>query len=218
MTRDIAFVTAFSPTYTAIAEITLPRMAAAAKAAGATFYSHALDYNGRMERPLGWMKIPLLRQALEEHAAVWYIDADVLLCREITHRDLDAWFFDRHADLVIARDYGGSPARELQRAEFGIDAQVGSFFLRRSAWTAKLVDEWWAQDDLIPHQFQEQAALCRLLAKDRSHAQIDEQAEYNRWLRHWKPGDATCHFAGIDNRFNVIRELSLCSLRSFAAV
>ena len=206
MKPNLAIVTAFSPSYAPVAELTIPRMAAAAKSLGLPFYPIRLGYDGQDERPAGWMKIPHLRRLLDEYAALWWLDADVLLCRPILVHDLEAWFYTRDADLVISRDYAKSQARNIQHEEFGADVQVGSIFFRRTEWTLRLLDNWWGQTDLLHHPYAEQAALCRLLAKDSSRAAIDEAAEYNRWLREWKEGDATCHFAGIRDRFFAVRE------------
>jgi hypothetical protein len=204
--NNMAVVTSFSPGYRRIGGVTVPRMMDMAEQLQLSFYHFAPKISG--DHPASWGRIPAIKQLFKTHSSVWYLDADVLLCRDISKFDLENWFLSKDADLVIGRDFEGSHARIQQRNEFGVDVNSGSFFIRNSKWASDFLDQVWQQTDLFGRSYQDQQAFCRVLGRDKSHAIIDERPEYNRWFQAWRIGDATCHFAGAGNQYEAVRNFA----------
>jgi len=104
-------------------------------------------------RPTSWSKLKLIESLLGEFEFVFWIDADAIVVDLSANilgdigPDSDAWFV-RHPQ---------------QRREDQSVLNAGVFLVRRSAFVADLLDAIWKQDDLIDHNWWENAALLRLL-------------------------------------------------------
>jgi hypothetical protein len=99
-------------------------------------------------RPAPWSKVKILRDLLERHETVVWLDSDLVI-------------LDPRAD--IAAD--APPDRFLALVEHRIGGacfpNTGVMVLRPEA--RAFLDEVWAQEDLIDHRWWENAAICRLL-------------------------------------------------------
>jgi len=99
-------------------------------------------------RPAPWSKVRILRDLLDRHQVVVWLDSDLVI-------------LDPRAD--IAADV--PPDRFLALVEHRIGAarfpNTGVLVLRPDA--RPFLDEVWAQEDLVDHRWWENAAICRLL-------------------------------------------------------
>jgi hypothetical protein len=101
-------------------------------------------------RPVPWSKIPIMRDLLTRHEIVVWLDADLMILDG--RRDIAG---DLPADRLMAMV-------EHQTKE-GRMPNSGVWVLRGGDDAVALMDEIWAQDDLIDHRWWENAAICRLL-------------------------------------------------------
>jgi hypothetical protein len=101
-------------------------------------------------RPPAWAKIVLLRQLVQEHELVVWIDADAMIV-------------DGSVDIATALPDDRLMALHTHTTAGGTMPNTGVWVLRGGDETVQLLDEIWGQDDLIGHRWWENAALCRLL-------------------------------------------------------
>ena len=202
----LTIVTGYGPDMEEVAAITVPRMKVLADRLGATMVVSSKTPADCPDRPVPWLKIKDLAEALESYEGALWIDADIVLCRDITAEDVERWFLSRGTDLVMGHDFSDG-AVEAQRRDFGIDVQAGVIFLRSSAWSRQFLADVWNQTDMISHAWEaarnEQGAIAKLLGQNpehRDHATIDATAPYNVWRAKWQTGDPTSHFAGTRGR------------------
>jgi hypothetical protein len=128
-------------------------------------------------RPVPWSKVPILRDLLTRYETVVWLDSD----------------------LVIV-----DPREDLPRPEFmalavhetkeGRMPNSGVWVLRADALTDRFLAEVWAQEDLIDHQWWENAAICRLLGYRLDPVGPGVETE---WLR---------RTTWLDSRWNSIRD------------
>jgi hypothetical protein len=101
-------------------------------------------------RPAPWSKILLLRQLVERYDVVVWLDADLVIV-------------DGRVDLASEIE----PGRFLYLVEHetneGRMPNSGVMLLRGGADAARMLDEVWAQEDLVEHRWWENAAICRVL-------------------------------------------------------
>lgn len=101
-------------------------------------------------RPQAWTKIPLIESALERYSEVLWVDADCIPFR---------------LDLDIADEV--SPGSELAWVIHEVDGEqcpnTGVLYLKSSPRVFELLHEVWNQEDLIFHQWWENAAFIRLI-------------------------------------------------------
>lgn len=101
-------------------------------------------------RPAPWSKIPILRELLERYETVVWLDSDLVIVDP--RPDLGSLLpLDRFLGLV-----------EHETKE-GVMPNSGVLVLRAGAPAREFLDQVWAQEDLIEHQWWENAAICRLL-------------------------------------------------------
>jgi hypothetical protein len=97
-------------------------------------------------RPAPWSKIPILRELLERYETVVWLDSDLVIV-------------DPRDDLPRP----GFMALVEHTTKEGRMPNSGVWVLRSGEATRRFLDEVWAQDDLVDHQWWENAAICRLL-------------------------------------------------------
>jgi hypothetical protein len=122
-------------------------------------------------RPAPWSKVPILRDLLDRHELVVWLDSDLVV-------------LDPRAD--IAAD---APAdRFLALVEHRIGSarfpNTGVMVLRPDA--RPFLDEVWAQEDLVAHRWWENAAICRLLGYElEPEPHPERETELARDHTHW---------------------------------
>jgi len=105
------------------------------------------------ERPPSWSKVAMVRQLLKQYDDVLWVDADAVIV-----------------------DDGGDPADLLDRRRWlalvthryqgRILPNFGVFAIRRCRGARRLLDQLWAADQYLHHQWWENAALLDLLGFD----------------------------------------------------
>jgi hypothetical protein len=127
--------------------------------AARTFRPYADRYNYSLHlhrapvdatRPVPWSKVPILRELLKEHEVVVWLDADLMI-------------LDGRRDLAAELAPGDLMAMVEHRTKEGQMPNSGVWVLRGGDEAVALMDEIWAQEDLIEHRWWENAAICRLL-------------------------------------------------------
>lgn len=123
-------------------------------------------------RPAPWSKVRILRDLLDTHDTVVWLDSDLVI-------------LDPRVDIA-----GEVPAdRFLALVEHQIGAarfpNTGVMVLRPDA--RPFLDEVWAQEDLIDHRWWENAAICRLLGYElepEPHAERETElaSDHTHWL------------------------------------
>jgi hypothetical protein len=129
------------------------------------------------KRPAPWSKITLLADLLSRYEQVLWLDSDLVIV-------------DPREDLPPA-DF---MALVQHDAKDGLMPNTGVWMLRASDESRAFLDEVWAQEDLIDHQWWENAAVCRLLGYE---------------LDPVRPGRATAWLERttfLDPRWNSIRD------------
>jgi PAS domain-containing protein len=122
-------------------------------------------------RPAPWSKVRILRDLLDRHDTVVWLDSDLMI-------------LDPRAD--IAADVPAD--RFLALVEHRIGAarfpNSGVMVLRPDA--RAFLDEVWAQDDLVGHRWWENAAICRLLGYElEPEPHLEHETALARDHTHW---------------------------------
>jgi hypothetical protein len=108
------------------------------------------DESPETSRPAPWGKVRLLRDAVREHEAVLWLDADLMIVDP--RRDIADELTSGHVAYLVEHELAS-----------GRMPNTGVLLLRGGDEAAALLDELWAQEDLIDHRWWENAALCRML-------------------------------------------------------
>jgi hypothetical protein len=101
-------------------------------------------------RPVPWSKVPILRDLLARHEIVVWLDADLAIV-------------DGRRDIAGELGDGRLMGMVEHTTKEGRMPNSGVWVLRGGDEAIALMDEIWAQEDLIDHQWWENAAICRLL-------------------------------------------------------
>jgi hypothetical protein len=119
-------------------------------------HGYALDLHtaaAENSRPPAWSKITILRRLVQEHDLVVWIDADAMIVDG--RRDIGDELADDRLMALVTHRVG-----QVSMPNTGV------WVLRGGEEAVDLLDQIWEQDDLIHHQWWENAALCRLLGYD----------------------------------------------------
>ncbi len=101
-------------------------------------------------RPAPWSKVVLLRRLAASHDLILWLDADLVIVDE----SLDiAVELEEQRFLYLVEHHTATASMP----------NSGVMLLRGGAETIAFLDEVYAQEDLIEHQWWENAAICRLL-------------------------------------------------------
>ncbi|HEU4974712.1 MAG TPA: hypothetical protein VFT50_06445 [Baekduia sp.] len=130
-------------------------------------------------RPVPWSKIPILRDLLARHEVVVWLDSDLMI-------------LDGRRDLAAELPETALMAMVEHVTKEGRMPNSGVWVLRGGDEAVALMDEIWAQDDLIEHRWWENAAICRLLGYE-----LDP-------VRPGEPTPLLARTAWLDGRWNAI--------------
>ena len=101
-------------------------------------------------RPLPWSKVRLLQRLQDDYDLLLWLDADLVIV-------------DQRVDLAAELD----PARFLGLVEHEVGGgrfpNSGVMALQTGPACRAFLEDVWAQEDLVDHQWWENAAICRLL-------------------------------------------------------
>jgi hypothetical protein len=136
---------AVGPEYEAMQELALPTLERYAARHGWQLYTAPPH---RYERPLSWLKLPAITEALEDHDEVLWLDADVI----IVDGSLDL------ADAVPSRHWQALVAHHTGDGEV---PNCGVWYLRPPM--LPVLERLWDMTVYLHHGWWEQAALLELL-------------------------------------------------------
>lgn len=124
-------------------------------------------------RSAHWIKLPLVRDLLQDYDVVAWLDADAMIV-DFGHDLGDE--LEPGKDFYLVQQEGGVPLERVLNS--------GVLMLRAGGWTERLLDEIWSQADAHPRWF-DNAAVMRVLGYD-----VDEfplrGGKYVPWLEHVK--------------------------------
>jgi hypothetical protein len=134
-----------------------------------------------------WSKLLFLRKHLPHFDWLYWSDADSLVMDGTVRMER---FLDESYDLVVTRE-------DVGVGMGGINA--GQFFLKRSDWSLRFLDEVWVQTQFVGHPMEEQAAMMHLMrTRDLSrNVKIVTQRSFNSYPLNYQRGDFLLHFAGL---------------------
>jgi hypothetical protein len=161
-----ALVTFAVGPYEQLLEVSLPTMTAYAERHG---YRLLAEPPALGTRPPSWMKLPLLRNALDEFDEVLWLDADVLI---------------RDDSLDLADEVPADAWQALVRHHV-VEGEVpncGVWFLRAAM--RPMLDQLWGMDEYLEHPWWEQGALVELLGYRGRPVQLQAPSELCR-RTHW---------------------------------
>lgn len=101
-------------------------------------------------RPPSWMRVPILRELVERYELVVWLDADIVI---VDGRDDIAAELDDDRFLYLAE----------HRKDDSQMPNAGVMMLRGGEQAANFLDQLWAMDQYVDHQWWENAAICELL-------------------------------------------------------
>lgn len=101
-------------------------------------------------RPAPWSKVRLLRTLASKHELVLWLDADLVIV-------------DQRLDIATELQDGRFLYLVEHHTKQGSMPNSGVMLVRGGSETIAFLDEVYAQEDLIEHQWWENAAICRLL-------------------------------------------------------
>ena len=182
------------------------------------FSLHTLTAAPSHGRPPAWAKIVLLRRLVEEYELVVWIDADAMIV-------------DSSMDITGELPADRLMALHTHTTAGGTMPNTGVWVLRGGNEAAQMLDEIWAQEDLINHRWWENAALCRLLGYsldpvalheptallsqrtaplDKSWNSIPDDPAPHPRIRHY-PG-----YAVRTRRALMLRDLAMCKINALS--
>lgn len=149
-------------------------------------------------RPISWDKIKLIEKVWKEEYVdslldssfynlgkwILWLDADaMILNHEIKLEDIIKEVMDQNpeADFIISRDSYNNE-------------NMGVFFIRQTSNTVNLLKDMWAQEDIINHQWWENAAFMRVYKK--YNPTFIHHKKINIYPNEYETGDFILHFAG----------------------
>ncbi len=209
MLNKLAIVTAYTKNRQDIANLTIPRFKNIADNTGAELFVYTDGFD--ITREPSWSKILFLKEIINKGFDAWWIDDDIIICRNITEDIIKNWFIDRtDKNFILSEDFS-QYGIDYQNKKYGINIQCGSFFLRNNKWSKSFLDKVWNVFDKNDDKFWEQSAIARTLSHEKdSCIAIDKNGPYNIFIDNWKPGDYTAHFASKANRAHAIKTF-LCT-------
>jgi hypothetical protein len=105
------------------------------------------------ERPPAWAKVPLIRDTLDSHELVLWIDADAVIV-------------DDHEDIADALDPDTQLALVQHRRDDELIPNTGVMVWRAGEFARDLLDRVWAATTFVDHPWWENAALLDALGYD----------------------------------------------------
>ncbi|MCS3727580.1 putative nucleotide-diphospho-sugar transferase [Bradyrhizobium betae] len=205
MRQSVCLLTAYDSIQQPLAAFTVPRMQDLADAHG---YQRRSIHGDNWKRPRGWMKIEVIRAAIEENFDfVLWMDVDAVVLRNDV--DVRTAAVD-DADLHIA--WHGPETSEIMAADFVPHFNSGVMLIRVNDWSRAFFKQVWDTGQLR-HPWFDQATIlhalgyddCLGLGPDRPNE--PNRSRLARLDTAWNsiPGLATApdpivhHYAGISN-------------------
>jgi hypothetical protein len=158
MRPSVCLLTAYDSVQQPLAALTVPRMQAFAEAHG---YEKRVIHGDNWKRPRGWLKIEVIRAALEDDFDfVLWMDVDAIVLRN----DVDvrtAAVDDAHLHMA----WHGPDTSEILAADFVPHYNSGVMLIRVHDWSREFFRQLWEADE-FPHPWFEQATILHLLGYD----------------------------------------------------
>jgi hypothetical protein len=133
------------------------------------------------DRPAAWSKVRLVRDHLETHRFVVWIDADTVV---VDGRDDITRRVNRRRPIaMVAHSYAGQTVPNF-----------GFFVMRSTRRSKQLLDQLWSMTQYLDHKWLENAALLDLLGYDIEHEPI----------RKVRPSDLDARIEWLGNEWNSI--------------
>lgn len=205
MKSSVSLLTACDSVQRPLADFTIPRMEAFAAAQG---YQQRFVHGNDWKRPRGWLKIEVIRAALEDNFDfVLWMDVDAVVLRndvDIRTAAVDA------ADLHMA--WHSPETSEIMAADFVPHFNSGVMLIRVTDWSRAFFERVWDIGQL-EHPWFDQATILHALGYDDclglgpDRADEPNRSHLARLDTAWNsiPGLATApdpivhHYAGISN-------------------
>jgi hypothetical protein len=170
-------------------------------------FSYELDLRTALPnvdgRPPPWGKVVLLREHLETHQVVLWLDADTVVVDD--RSDLAATVSRRRPIALTAHRYADQ-----------VVPNTGVIALRSGEFVRRLLDQLWSMTQFIDHKWWENAALLHLMGYDVSAEPIRQRGpnpltrrvnwlsnEWNSITLDPAANPKILHFAGISNEERV---------------
>jgi len=155
---SVCLLSAYDSVQQPLAAITIPRMQAFAEAHG---YEKRVIHGDHWKRPRGWLKIEVIRAALEDNFDfVLWMDVDAIVLRN----DVDvrtAAVDEAHLHMA----WHGPDTSEILAADFVPHFNSGVMLIRVSDWSRDFFRRVWEIGEL-PHHWFEQATILHALGYD----------------------------------------------------
>lgn len=205
MKSSVCLLTACDSVQTLLADLTVPRMKAFAAAHG---YQQRFVHGNNWKRPRGWLKIEVIRAALEEKFDfLLWMDIDAVVLRN--DLDIRAAVVDT-VDLQMA--WHGPETSEIMAADFVPHFNSGVMLIRVTDWSRAFFERVWETGQL-QHPWFDQATILHTLGYDAclglgpDRADEPNRSHLARLDTVWNsiPGIATApdpivhHYAGVGN-------------------
>ena len=205
MTSSVCLLTACDSVQEPLAELTIPRMRTFAATHG---YELRFIRGNDWRRPRGWLKIEVIRAALEDDFdLVLWMDVDAVILRSDVDVRTDAV---DGADLHMA--WHGPDTSEIMAADFVPHFNSGVMLIRVNDWSRAFFKQVWNVGQL-PHPWFDQATILHVLGYDEclglgpNRCNEPNRSRLARLDTAWNsiPGIATApdpivhHYAGIGN-------------------
>lgn len=185
MATRFCLATLYTPEIADLADLTNPSKAEYCRRWGYTFEcaERSLDTT----RHPSWSKILHVRNLLDDYDWVFWLDADALIMNPgVPIEDL----IDEAYDLVIAKQPGPDPWGRVH-------LNTGSFFLRSSDWSRRMLDDLYAQTQFLDHPAWDQEGffhLYRTRADIRERTKVEvEPRRFNAGASSYTKGDFAFH-------------------------
>src|SRR6266702_1531010 len=158
MRPSLCLLTAYDSVQQPLAAITIPRMQAFAETHG---YEKRVIHGDSWKRPRGWLKIEVIRAALEDNFDfVLWMDVDAIVLRN----DIDvrtAAVDEAHLHMA----WHGPDTSEILAADFVPHFNSGVMLIRVHDWSREFFRRVWEIDE-FPHPWFDQATILHLLGYD----------------------------------------------------
>ena len=156
-----------------------------------------------------WEKVSVIREALQSHNTVFWIDSDAAFNQHDV--PLDKWMASP-ADIVGCTDYPNGP----------YSINTGTLLVKSTPWSRKFFDLWWSMRT-VPKYSQwanEQEALHDLILQDvhgcasSNKVQIEPARAFNSAFEDLAHGDRSTfvlHFMAMDSKYRRQELQALCT-------
>lgn len=203
-TRKIALVSFYDAGYSKIGKYAdLNKAAYANKHNYSLFiYKEKLD----QEKSAVWNKIPIIQKHLADNDWVFWTDADALIMNDKIKIES---LIDDAYDIIVPKDFHG--------------INLGNFLVKNSVWSHNFLKLWY--QNYGKARWYEQGIFIKLYKNDpgiRAHVKVVPNRVMNAYLEIpkdrdlsglYKKGDFLIHFAGLENKENLMKSWYLKTVK-----